>query len=99
MCCSTRRSRRRKRSETGGPSSGRRSSSSGSAPIRSRKGRAGGTGAARGARDRGVAEALVPELERLEDDLGLAKALWLLSESHLIAGRWQERADALERAI
>ena len=49
--------------------------------------------------DRRVAEALIPELERLEDDLGLAKALWLLSESHLIAGRWQERADALERAI
>ena len=49
--------------------------------------------------DRRVAEALIPELERLEDDLGLAKALWLLSESHLIAGRWQLRADALERAI
>ncbi len=49
--------------------------------------------------DRRVAEALIPELERLEDHLGLAKAWWLLSESHLIAGRWAARTDALEQAI
>ena len=49
--------------------------------------------------DRRVAEALIPELERLKDHLGLAKAWWLLSESHLIAGRWAARTDALEQAI
>ena len=38
--------------------------------------------------DRRVAEALIPELEQIDDHLGLAKAWWLLSESHLIAGRW-----------
>jgi tetratricopeptide (TPR) repeat protein len=46
-----------------------------------------------------VAEAAIPELEQLGDHLGLAKAWWLLSESHLIAGRWAARTDALERAI
>jgi class 3 adenylate cyclase/tetratricopeptide (TPR) repeat protein len=49
--------------------------------------------------DRRVAEAAIPELERIGDHLGLAKAWWLLSESHLIAGRWAARTDALERAI
>jgi class 3 adenylate cyclase/tetratricopeptide (TPR) repeat protein len=49
--------------------------------------------------DRRVAEALIPELERIDDHLGLAKAWWLLSESHGIAGSWGARADALERAI
>jgi tetratricopeptide (TPR) repeat protein len=49
--------------------------------------------------DRRVAEAAIPELEGMGDDLGLAKAWWLLSESHLIAGRWAARTDALERAI
>ena len=49
--------------------------------------------------DRRVAEAAIPELEQLGDHLGLAKAWWLLSESHLIAGRWAARTDALERAI
>ena len=44
--------------------------------------------------DRRVAEALIPELEHLEDHLGLAKAWWLLSESHGIASRWEARADA-----
>jgi class 3 adenylate cyclase/tetratricopeptide (TPR) repeat protein len=54
-------------------------------------------GAAEG--DRRVAEALIPELEQIDDHLGLAKAWWLLSESHGIASRWGARADALERAI
>jgi tetratricopeptide (TPR) repeat protein len=49
--------------------------------------------------DRRVAEAAIPELERIGDHLGLAKGWWLLSESHLIAGRWAARTDALERAI
>ena len=49
--------------------------------------------------DRQVAEALIPEFEQIDDHLGLAKAWWLLSESHLIAGRWAARTDALERAI
>jgi tetratricopeptide (TPR) repeat protein len=49
--------------------------------------------------DRRVAEATIPELERIGDHLGLAKGWWLLSESHLIAGRWAARTDALERAI
>jgi class 3 adenylate cyclase/tetratricopeptide (TPR) repeat protein len=46
-----------------------------------------------------VAEAVIPQLEQLGDDVGLAKAWWLLSEAHSIACRWQARADALERAL
>ncbi|MDQ4030720.1 MAG: adenylate/guanylate cyclase domain-containing protein, partial [Actinomycetota bacterium] len=46
-----------------------------------------------------VAEEAIPELERLGDDYGLAKAWRLLSEAHVIASRWQARADALERAL
>ena len=49
--------------------------------------------------DRRVAEAVIPELEQLEDHAGLAKAWWLLSEPHIIAGRFEARADALDRAI
>ena len=49
--------------------------------------------------DRRVAEAVIPELERLDDHLGLAKAWWLLSEASVIAGHWGARSDALERAI
>jgi class 3 adenylate cyclase/tetratricopeptide (TPR) repeat protein len=49
--------------------------------------------------DRRVAEAVIPELEQMDDHLGLAKAWWLLSEAHLIAGHWGARSDALERAI
>jgi class 3 adenylate cyclase/tetratricopeptide (TPR) repeat protein len=49
--------------------------------------------------DRRVAEAVIPELEQIDDHLGLSKAWWLLSESHVIAGRWRERSAALERAI
>src|SRR6266536_3464202 len=46
-----------------------------------------------------VAERLIPELERLGDELGLARAWWLVSESHVIASRWDARAEALERAL
>jgi class 3 adenylate cyclase/tetratricopeptide (TPR) repeat protein len=49
--------------------------------------------------DRRVAESLIPELEQVDDHQTLAKAWWLLSEAHAIAGRWGARADALERAI
>lgn len=49
--------------------------------------------------DRRVAESVIPELEQMDDHLGLSKAWWLLSESHVIGGRWRERSDALERAI
>jgi class 3 adenylate cyclase/tetratricopeptide (TPR) repeat protein len=51
------------------------------------------------AEDRRIAELVIPELEALDDDHGLAKAWWLLSESHAIAGRWGERTDSLDRAI
>jgi tetratricopeptide (TPR) repeat protein len=49
--------------------------------------------------DRRVAEAVIPELQQIDDHAGLAKAWWLLSESHVIASRWGARADALDRAI
>jgi class 3 adenylate cyclase/predicted ATPase len=49
--------------------------------------------------DRRVAEAVIPELEEIDDNHGLAKAWWLLSESHAYSGRWEARADALERAV
>jgi class 3 adenylate cyclase/tetratricopeptide (TPR) repeat protein len=48
--------------------------------------------------DRRVAELVIPELEQIDDHLGLAKAWWLLSESHGIACHWGARASALERA-
>jgi class 3 adenylate cyclase/tetratricopeptide (TPR) repeat protein len=46
-----------------------------------------------------VAQDVIPQLEELGDDTGLAKAWWLLSEAHSIACRWQDRAEALERAL
>ena len=49
--------------------------------------------------DRRVAEAAIPELEQLDAPRSLARAWWLLSESHVIGSRWGERAAALERAI
>ena len=49
--------------------------------------------------DREVAERVIPDLEEVDDQLGLAKAWWLLSESHGIACRWGARAEALEQAI
>ncbi len=46
-----------------------------------------------------VAAEVIPELERLGDDVGLAKAWWLRSEADSIACRWGKRAEALERAL
>ena len=46
-----------------------------------------------------VANEAIAGLEPLGDDIGLAKAWWLLGEAHSVAGRWSERADALERAL
>jgi class 3 adenylate cyclase/tetratricopeptide (TPR) repeat protein len=46
-----------------------------------------------------VAESAIPELERLGDELALAKAWWLLSETAVIEGRWAPRAEALEQAL
>jgi class 3 adenylate cyclase/tetratricopeptide (TPR) repeat protein len=46
-----------------------------------------------------VTEEVIPLLEQLHDDLGLAKAWWLRSEVHLNACRWGERARNLERAL
>ena len=47
----------------------------------------------------GVAARAIPLLERVGDDLGLAKAWWLRSEVDLRAGRWGARAEALDRAL
>jgi class 3 adenylate cyclase/tetratricopeptide (TPR) repeat protein len=46
-----------------------------------------------------VADEVIPLLEELNDDLGLAKAWWLKSEVHVNACRWGERARNLERAL
>jgi DNA-binding SARP family transcriptional activator/class 3 adenylate cyclase len=46
-----------------------------------------------------LAERLMPDLEAIGDDLGLAKAWWLRSEGDAIACRWDARAEALERAL
>jgi class 3 adenylate cyclase/tetratricopeptide (TPR) repeat protein len=46
-----------------------------------------------------VADEVIPELEELGDDLGLAKAWWLKSEVHVNACRWGRRAANLERAL
>jgi class 3 adenylate cyclase/tetratricopeptide (TPR) repeat protein len=46
-----------------------------------------------------VAADAIPELERLGDDLGLAKAWRLASSADAMACRWAARADALERAL
>ena len=46
-----------------------------------------------------VAAELIPEFERIGDELGLAKAWRLRSESDVIACRWQARAEALEHAL
>ena len=42
---------------------------------------------------------IIQELERLDDDLGLARAWRVFSEAHAGACRWQARGDALERAL
>ena len=46
-----------------------------------------------------VADEIIPLLEDLHDDLGLAKAWWLKSEVHVNACRWGQRAENLERAL
>ena len=51
------------------------------------------------AEDREVADRVIPHLAEVDDQLGLAKAWWLLSESHVIACHWEARAEALEQAI
>jgi ATP/maltotriose-dependent transcriptional regulator MalT len=49
--------------------------------------------------DSTVAEQVIPEMEALDDNLGLAKAWWLKSEPDLNACRWGARTAALERAL
>jgi class 3 adenylate cyclase/tetratricopeptide (TPR) repeat protein len=49
--------------------------------------------------DSHVADEVIPELEALGDDVGLAKAWWLKSEADVNACRWGARAHALERAL
>lgn len=46
-----------------------------------------------------VAEAAIPELEGLGDNLALARAWWLRSSDALAACRWLERAVAIEHAL
>jgi tetratricopeptide (TPR) repeat protein len=46
-----------------------------------------------------VTDEIIPLLEELGDELGLAKAWWLKSEVHMNAARWGARAEALERAL
>jgi class 3 adenylate cyclase/tetratricopeptide (TPR) repeat protein len=46
-----------------------------------------------------VVDEVIPLLEDLDDELGLAKAWWLKSEVHVNACRWGQRAEHLERAI
>ena len=46
-----------------------------------------------------VADAAIPLLEELGDDLGLAKAWWLKSEVHVNACQWGARAENIERAL
>jgi tetratricopeptide (TPR) repeat protein len=49
--------------------------------------------------DSDVADEVIPELEALGDDVGLARAWWLKSEADVNACRWGARAHALERAL
>ncbi|MGZ4292561.1 MAG: adenylate/guanylate cyclase domain-containing protein, partial [Gaiellaceae bacterium] len=46
-----------------------------------------------------VGNEAIAGLEPLGDDVGLAKAWWLVSEADSVAGHWQQRANALERAL
>ena len=46
-----------------------------------------------------VGEEAIAGLEPLGDDAGLAKAWWLVSEAYSVAGHWQQRGDALARAL
>ena len=46
-----------------------------------------------------VADASIPMLEELGDELGLARAWWLKSEAHINACQWGARAADIERAL
>jgi ATP/maltotriose-dependent transcriptional regulator MalT len=46
-----------------------------------------------------VAEEALPVLQDLGDAFGLSRAWRLISEAHVIASRWADRAAALERAL
>ncbi len=46
-----------------------------------------------------LAREVIPELERLGDELALARAWWLQSEGDVFACRWRQRAAALEQAL
>ncbi|HEU5212953.1 MAG TPA: adenylate/guanylate cyclase domain-containing protein [Gaiellaceae bacterium] len=46
-----------------------------------------------------VAQAVIPELEALGDDLGLAKAWRLLSDAHATSCQWGAKEEALEQAL
>jgi len=46
-----------------------------------------------------VAEDALPVLRDLGDDFGLSRAWRLISEAHVLASRWADRAAALERAL
>lgn len=46
-----------------------------------------------------VAEEALPVLQDLDDDFGLSRAWRLISEAHVIASRWADRATALERSL
>jgi class 3 adenylate cyclase/tetratricopeptide (TPR) repeat protein len=46
-----------------------------------------------------VAHEVIPELEALGDDLGLAKAWRLLGDAHATSCRWGEKGEALEQAL
>jgi tetratricopeptide (TPR) repeat protein len=49
--------------------------------------------------DSHVADEVIPQLEALGDDAGLARAWWLKSEADVNACRWGARAHGLERAL
>ena len=46
-----------------------------------------------------IAAEVIPSLEDLGDDFGLAKAWRLVSDAHVFACRWDARAEALDRAL
>jgi class 3 adenylate cyclase len=46
-----------------------------------------------------VAQAAIPELEELGDDLALARAWWLRSSDDLAACRWLDRSTAIQCAL
>ena len=46
-----------------------------------------------------LATAAIPELEKLGDELALARAWWLKSSADLAACRWRARTQSIERAL